>query len=291
MILYWLMPARYRNFFLLVSSLIFYAWGEPSYILIMLLSILVNYILGRLLAKEGINSKLILGLSLVFNLGMLLVFKYTGFILSNINSLLGLAIPIPKIRLPLGISFYTFQALSYVIDVYRGDARSQDSFMKLGLYISAYPQLVAGPIVRYNTVMDQIDERTLNSDKLARGIKRFVIGLGKKVLISNQLAIVADWTFARGNSPSTSLGAWLGIIAYSLQIYYDFGGYSDMAIGLGLMLGFEYEENFNYPYISKSVAEFWRRWHISLGSWFRDYLYIPLGGNRVKKSRHIFNLL
>ena len=290
MIVYWILPKSLKNPFCLLISLFFYAWGEPSYVILMLLSILVNYILGNLLNFKEINRKLILILALVFNLGMLVVFKYTGFIVSNISRALGFSISVPHISLPLGISFYTFQALSYIIDVYRGDTKSQKSLIKLGLYISAYPQLVAGPIVRYNTVMEQIDERYVNTNGISKGFARFVIGLSKKVLLSNQLAIIADWTFHPGKSPSTSLGAWLGILAYSLQIYYDFSGYSDMAIGLGLMLGFEYEENFNYPYTSKSVSEFWRRWHISLGTWFKDYLYIPLGGNRVSKSRHIFNL-
>lgn len=287
--IYWILPKQHRNSFCFLASLVFYAWGEPSYIVLMLLSILVNYGLGRRMEEEG-DRKASLVLALVFNLGLLLVFKYTGFIVANINSLTGLDLSPPPIRLPLGISFYTFQALSYVIDVYRGEAEAQESFMKLGLYIAAFPQLVAGPIVRYTTVMDQIDHRTLTLDKLRRGLGRFSLGLGKKVILANQLAQIADWSFVRGDSPSTLLAAWLGILAYSLQIYYDFSGYSDMAIGLGLMLGFEYEENFDYPYMATSIGEFWRRWHISLGRWFRDYLYIPLGGNRVKKSRHIFNL-
>ena len=292
MIIYWIIPSKYKNIFCFLSSLFFYAWGEPVYVLVMLLSTFVNYIFGIMLnnKSEEKQRKKVLISSVIFNIGMLFLFKYTGFLLSNLYSLLNLNLSVPQIRLPLGISFFTFQALSYVIDVYRYDAKPQYSFTKIGLYISAYPQLIAGPIVRYNTIMDQIESREINIDKVSSGIFRFSIGLGKKVILANQFGILADRAFVSGISPSTSLGAWLGIIAYSFQIYYDFSGYSDMAIGLGRMLGFEYEENFNYPYISKSITDFWRRWHISLGKWFRDYLYIPLGGNKVSKSRHILNL-
>ena len=292
MIIYWIIPSKYKNIFCFLSSLFFYAWGEPVYVLVMLLSTFVNYIFGIMLnnKSEEKQRKKVLISSVIFNIGMLFLFKYTGFLLSNLYSLLNLNLSVPQIRLPLGISFFTFQALSYVIDVYRYDAKPQYSFTKIGLYISAYPQLIAGPIVRYNTIMDQIESREINIDKVSSGIFRFSIGLGKKVILANQFGILADRAFVSEISPSTSLGAWLGIIAYSFQIYYDFSGYSDMAIGLGRMLGFEYEENFNYPYISKSITDFWRRWHISLGKWFRDYLYIPLGGNKVSKSRHILNL-
>lgn len=290
MIIYWLIPKNLKNIFVFIISLFFYAWGEPIYIFLMLISIYVNYKLGLCMHREGKNPKNILYFALIFNLGLLIFFKYTNFIVVNINRIFDLSLDQVNIKLPLGISFFTFQALSYIIDLYRREVRAQTSFMKLGLYISAYPQLVAGPIVRYSTIMDQIDERSINLEKISYGIIRFTLGLGKKVILANQFAQIADWTFAQGNAPSSALAAWLGVIAYGLQIYYDFSGYSDMAIGLGSMLGFQYEENFNYPYISKSVTEFWNRWHISLGSWFRDYLYIPLGGNKVTRSRNIFNL-
>lgn len=296
MILYWIMPKKFKNSFLFLISLFFYAWGESVYVLLMIFSIFINYKFGMAMKEDRTNkdkrgNKRILVYSIIFNIGLLIFFKYTGFILKSINEIFNLNIHIPNIKLPLGISFFTFQALSYVIDVYRKDAKAQTSFMKLGLYISAYPQLIAGPIVRYTTVMDQIDNRVSTLKCISDGIFKFAIGLGKKVLLANQFAQIADWTFKHGNAPSTALAAWIGIISYSLQIYYDFSGYSDMAIGLGSMLGFKYEENFNYPYISDSVTEFWRRWHISLGTWFRDYVYIPLGGNSVSTSRHIFNLL
>ncbi len=290
MLIYWLAPNKHKNLILFLVSLFFYAWGEPVYVFLMLLSIFANYKFGMAMGKNIENKSKILIYSVVFNIGLLIFFKYTGFILTNINNIFNINLNIPDIKLPLGISFFTFQALSYVIDVYRNDTKVQTSFMKLGLYVSAYPQLVAGPIVRYNTIADQIDNRTIDLKNIADGILRFTIGLGKKVIFANQFAQIADWIFSSNNSPSTAFGAWIGIIAYSLQIYYDFSGYSDMAIGLGKMMGFEYEENFNYPYISKSITEFWRRWHISLGTWFRDYLYIPLGGNRVNTKRNIFNL-
>lgn len=290
--IYWVLPFKYKNIFCFLASLFFYAWGEPVYVFLMLGSILVNYILGLGLGKykDKKMRKLILNISIVFNLGLLIIFKYTGFILKNLWGFLNVDYSVPQIALPLGISFFTFQAMSYVIDVYREDAKVQGSFMKLGLYIFAFPQLIAGPIVRYNTVMDQIEYREVNLEKLARGIVRFSLGLGKKIIFANQFGLIADRIFIRGQSPSTALGAWIGILAYTLQIFFDFSGYSDMAIGLGKMLGFDYDENFNYPYISSSVSEFWRRWHISLSTWFKDYLYIPLGGNRVKVSKHIRNL-
>lgn len=292
MLVYWSLPYKYKNIFCFLASLFFYAWGEPVYVFLMIFSIYINYILGlRLGVVEEEKRKTLVKIAIIFNMGLLVIFKYTGFILSNLWTLLGLDLAVPRIKLPLGISFFTFQALSYVIDVYRRDAQVQESFMKLGLYISAFPQLVAGPIVRYNTVMDQIENRTISLDKIAYGIIRFVIGLGKKVLLANSFALIADTIFVAGKTPDSVLSAWIGIIAYSLQIYYDFSGYSDMAIGLGSMLAFKFEENFNYPYISKSITEFWRRWHISLGTWFRDYLYIPLGGSRsgpIKTTRNLF---
>ncbi len=292
MLVYWFLPNRYRNIFCFLASLFFYAWGEPTYVFLMLLSIYVNYKLGLGLEKREDQAyrNRILGLGVVFNIGLLVVFKYTGFILGNVKSWFNLDFQIPAIRLPLGISFFTFQALSYLIDVYRGDARVQKSFMKLGLYISAFPQLVAGPIVRYNTVMDQIENRELSLDKISYGLLRFSTGLGKKVLLSNSFGLIADNLFKTNHLPLGAGAAWLGAVFYTLQIYYDFSGYSDMAIGLGSMLAFEYEENFNYPYISRSITEFWRRWHISLGTWFKDYLYIPLGGNRCSRIKNLRNL-
>ena len=226
---------------------------------------------------------------MVFNISLLGIFKYSNFFIDNINSLFNMNLNIPTIALPLGISFFTFQTMSYVIDVYRHDGKVQNNIFDLALYISLFPQLVAGPIVRYETVDNQISNRKHSMDKFAYGVNRFIIGLGKKVIYSNQLGLIADSVFAAQVSELSTLEAWLGIICYTLQIYFDFSGYSDMAIGLGKMFGFDFFENFNYPYISQSVSEFWRRWHISLGSWFRDYVYIPLGGNRVSplKSKYI----
>ncbi|WP_332500374.1 MBOAT family O-acyltransferase [Clostridium sp.] len=289
---YYLIKDDYRNYFLLLASLIFYAWGEPVYVLLMLFSILANYGFGLLVAggRSKSISKFYVGLSLVFNLGLLGVFKYTGFIMSNINSLFGLDIPYPSLQLPLGISFFTFQALSYVIDVYRNDAKVQKNLFNLALYIALFPQLVAGPIVRYQSVADQMVSRSHTVEKFGEGVKRFMQGMGKKVLIANPLGSVADTVFVIPPDEISVATSWIAIIAYSLQIYFDFSGYSDMAIGLGKMFGFDFLENFNYPYISQSVSEFWRRWHISLGSWFREYVYIPLGGNRVGPIRVYFNL-
>ncbi|MEG0370855.1 MAG: MBOAT family O-acyltransferase [Clostridium sp.] len=291
---YYILKDNFRNYFLLLGSLFFYAWGEPSYVIIMLLSIVFNYLFGILVSidnPKSINLKNIgITLSVIFNIGFLVVFKYTGFIIDNLNSFLGTSLKSPEISLPLGISFFTFQALSYVIDVYRGNAKVQLSIFNLALYISLFPQLVAGPIVRYQTLANQILYRKHSLEKFNNGVNRFIIGLSKKILIANPLGSVADGVF---NMPTTDLSvatSWIGIIAYSLQIFFDFSGYSDMAIGLGKMFGFDFLENFNYPYISKNVSEFWRRWHISLGSWFKDYVYIPLGGNRVCKIRVFFNL-
>ena len=282
-----------NNIILFVASIIFYAWGEPYYVIIMLLSIIVNWWLGILIEKykkDRIKSKVIIVLMLLFNLGNLVIFKYLGFFISNINNIFDINIYIPDIRLPIGISFFTFQAISYVIDVYKNNAKVQRNLLNMGLYISFFPQLIAGPIVRYKTISEQIENRKESFKKFSQGVKRFIIGLAKKVLLSNSLAIVADFAFESAPPNISILLAWLGIISYTLQIYFDFSGYSDMAIGLAKMFGFELEENFNYPYISKSVTEFWRRWHISLGTWFKDYVYIPLGGNRVSKKRLIFNL-
>lgn len=285
---------KLRNTILLIASLIFYAWGEPRYVLIMLFSIFMNYLFGLALQYfDGRMAprKVILILAVICNLSFLGFYKYANFFVNNLNELLNLHIHLEPISLPIGISFFTFHALSYIIDVYRHDTPVLRNFRDLSLYISLFPQLVAGPIIRFNTVSKQIKERVVTSALFAEGIRRFIIGLSKKVLIANPLGELADKVFVANPGDITSSTAWVGIIAYTLQIYFDFSGYSDMAIGLGKMFGFNFLENFNYPYISKSITEFWRRWHISLGSWFRDYLYIPLGGNRVSKLKFYRNIL
>jgi len=289
-----ILPERFRNTFLLLVSLIFYAWGEPIYVILMLISVAVNYGMARLMgAKENRTpiAKLWLVLCVVFNIGMLFVFKYANFFTDNVNGLFGSAIEIPFIRLPIGISFFTFQAMSYSIDVYRGVTPPQRNPGKVLLYISFFPQLIAGPIVLYSDIEKQIKKRTESVEKTVSGLKRFVVGLGKKVLIANTLGAVADKVFALPGIEMNAPIAWLGAITYSLQIYFDFSGYSDMAIGLARLFGFELKENFNYPYISGSIKEFWRRWHISLSTWFKEYLYIPLGGNRKGTIRTAVNLL
>ena len=276
-----------QNGLLLAASLLFYTYGEPVYILLMLTSALLNYLFALLMGKR--RSKLVLTLAVAVNLGLLCVFKYTGFILTNINAAFGLAIPVPAISLPIGISFFTFQALSYVIDVYREEVDIQKNYGKLLLYISFFPQLIAGPIVRYKDVAREIDNRTVSVREIAFGLRRFIVGLGKKVLISNAMGAAADYVFNHGAENINIVAAWIGAIAYLMQIYYDFSGYSDMAIGLGRTFGFHFKENFNHPYIADSVQDFWRRWHISLSSFFRDYVYIPLGGNRKGKVRTVLN--
>ena len=283
---------RARNLLLLAASLFFYAWGEPVYVFLMLFSICANYLLGRGIdARLGKARKALLVLAAVVNLGILFVFKYLDFTIENLNILLGLQIAPVHLRLPIGISFFTFQALSYCIDVYRGTAEVQQNILDLGLYISFFPQLIAGPIVRYNTVAEQIRSRTVDAEGFQQGVKRFILGLAKKILLANNLSIAAERAFALAGSGEISVAlAWLGSVSYTLQIYFDFSGYSDMAIGLGRMFGFRFEENFNYPYISRSVSEFWKRWHISLGRWFRDYIYFPLGGSRVDKAKLLRNL-
>ena len=293
--LYFLLPRRLKNYFLLLASLFFYAWGEPKFVLVMLASITVNYLLALGIEKRRANrraAKALLAVDVLLNIGILFVFKYLNFTVSILRGLLPAAaarIPQTRIALPIGISFFTFQALSYVIDVYRG-IPAQHNIGYLGLYISLFPQLIAGPIVRYTTVMDQIGERRVTLDAFSGGVLRFLVGFNKKVLLANTLAQAADIAFGR-NGGSVGL-AWLGALCYTLQIFFDFSGYSDMAIGLGRMLGFEFLENFDYPYISRTVTEFWRRWHISLGTWFRDYVYFPLGGSRVdSKRRLVLNLL
>ena len=292
LVLYYLSGKKYRNYLLLLASLFFYAWGEPTYVVIMLVSIGANYLCGLLVDEKRADKVRVAGvvISVIFNICMLGLFKYSGFFVKNINVVFNTSLPVPEIALPLGISFFTFQAMSYVVDVYRKDAKVQKNIFDLSLYISLFPQLVAGPIVRYQTVANQIEEREHNIIKFGDGVRRFIIGLGKKVLLSNSLGMLADSVFGMQTYQLTIVSTWLGILAYSLQIFFDFSGYSDMAIGLGKMFGFEFLENFNYPYISQSASEFWRRWHISLGSWFRDYVYFPLGGSRRGNVRTYINL-
>ena len=289
-LLYFLVPKSCKNAVLLIASLVFYGWGEPQYVFLMIASIIVGYISGLLIEvfhKRG-RAKIILVLSVVINLGLLGYFKYADFFIENFNAVTGLSVPMLRLALPIGISFYTFQILSYVVDVYRKEVPAQKNLISLAAYIAMFPQLIAGPIVRYSTINEQIGNRRTTWDDLAEGIKRFVLGLGKKVLIANQLGELSQ--AFRASDEKTFLFYWLYAIAVMLHIYFDFSGYSDMAIGLGRMLGFTFLENFNYPFMSKSVTEFWRRWHISLSSWLRDYLYIPLGGNRRGRVRTYLNL-
>lgn len=290
---YYICPKKGRNLFLLIVSLVFYAWGEPKYVFLMIFSILVNYIFGRLMDKHRENKKrlkLMLVLSVVIDLGLLSVFKYTDFIITNVNAIFGANFDLLNIALPIGISFYTFQAMSYTIDVYRDDVRVQKNLIDFGMYITMFPQLIAGPIVRYADVQDQLAERSVTTADFSEGVMRFVVGLGKKVLLANQMGAVWSDIYALGGDVS-ALMAWTGAIAYTFQIYFDFSGYSDMAIGLGRMFGFKFPENFRYPYQSVSITDFWRRWHITLSTWFKEYLYIPLGGNRRGLARQALNLL
>ena len=289
-LLYLIAPKCLKNTVLLLASLVFYAWGEPKYVVLMTVTVLLGYVLGLLIErfKGKWPAKLFLILSLAVDLGFLAYFKYADFFISNFNAVTGLSVSLLNIALPVGISFYTFQILSYTVDVYRGDAKAQRNPINLATYIALFPQLIAGPIVRYSDIALQLDERKHSMEKIALGVRRFIIGLGKKILIADMFAGFCS-TFIESNDKSV-LFFWLYAIAYSLQIYFDFSGYSDMAIGLGKMFGFDFLENFNYPFISGSITEFWRRWHMSLGTWFRDYVYIPLGGNRVSKWRGIFNI-
>lgn len=290
---YYICPKKGRNLFLLIVSLIFYAWGEPKYVFLMIFSILVNYVFGLLMDKHRENKKrlkLLLVISVIIDLGLLSVFKYTDFIITNINSVFGAGFDLLNIALPIGISFYTFQAMSYTIDVYRDDVRVQRNLIDFGMYIAMFPQLIAGPIVRYSDVQDQLAERNVTTADFSEGIMRFVVGLGKKVLLANQMGAVWTQIYALGGDIS-ALMAWTGAAAYTFQIYFDFSGYSDMAIGLGRMFGFKFPENFRYPYESVSITDFWRRWHITLSTWFKEYLYIPLGGNRRGLARQALNLL
>lgn len=297
LILYYTVLRKHRklqNIFLLFASLGFYAWGEPKFVLLLMLSITANWIFGLAVSHYRENqarSKLVLFFMVVFNLSILYVFKYLMFTMENLNRFFGTDLVVPKIVLPIGISFFTFHAISYVIDIYRGKAEVQKNLFHVGLYIVFFPQLVAGPILRYSVIADQIMGRKENFEDFSQGVCRFLAGFAKKILLANNFALIADAAFSLHNGELSVTFAWLGAIAYTLQIYFDFSGYSDMAIGLGKMFGFHFPENFNYPYISKSTSEFWRRWHISLGSWFRDYVYIPLGGSRVESGgRLIFNL-
>lgn len=288
-----LLPRKYKNALLLAASLFFYAWGEPVYVLVMLLSITINYFLALQIAQPGApsqKSRLFLVVAVVFNIGLLVVFKYANFIVDNLNAVVGFHVHIPEIPLPIGISFFTFQGMSYVIDVYRDKTLVQKKLSHVALYISYFPQLIAGPVIRYHDIASQIEYRTETVEKMASGIRRFAVGLAKKLIIANTVGRIADMVFALDMPGLTATEAWAGALAYTLQIYFDFSGYSDMAVGLGRMFGFEIMENFNYPFISRSIRDFWRRWHISLSSWFRDYLYIPLGGNRKGTGRTYFNL-
>jgi len=305
-LLYFVSPKKFKNFILFISSLVFYAWGEPVYVFLMLLSLLANFHLGKLMAdndecftpknlrifnKEiNFTRKSFMIIAVCFNLALLFFFKYTNFALSVINAVPFINIPYINVSLPIGISFYTFQIISYIVDVYRGNAKVQNSFVRFGTYIALFPQLIAGPIVRYNEIEAQLEERSTTFSKLTSGICKFVCGLMKKVILANSAGAIFEHITGGGIIGISVLDAWIGVFAFTMQIYFDFSGYSDMAIGLGRIFGFEFCENFDHPYTSKSVTEFWRRWHISLGTWFKEYVYIPLGGSRVSKKRLYFNL-
>ena len=294
LVLYYLLPERFHNPVLLLASLIFYAWGEPVYIFLMLLSILFNYFSGLDIARNLTDRRMAkrsLIFNIVVNIAILGFFKYEGFVLDSLNAVLPVHITYHPLALPIGISFYTFQILSYIIDVYRGNVKVQKNILNFALYVTMFPQLIAGPIVQYADVEEQLVNRESSWDKFGEGCMYFIRGLAKKVLLANTSGMIFTEVTGLGKGNVSVLSAWLGAFAYMFQIYFDFSGYSDMAVGLGKMFGFEFCMNFNYPYIAKSITEFWRRWHISLSSWFRDYVYIPLGGNRVSKSRHIFNLM
>lgn len=289
-ILYLLIPGiRARNILLLIASLLFYAYGEPVYVILMIGAAFLNYLWALLIQKSEKYRKVFLWMSVIENLGILGVFKYAGFLAESFNSLTGLNIPVPELALPIGISFFTFQAMSYVFDVYRGEVRAQTNFPRILLYISFFPQLIAGPIVKYHDIELELSNRKVTAPEVAMGVRRFIIGLGKKVLIANYMGVIADTLFTAQISDINILSAWLGAVSYMLQIYFDFSGYSDMAIGLGWMFGFHFKENFQYPYTATSIRDFWNRWHISLSGWFKEYLYIPLGGNRKGRARTCFN--
>ncbi len=287
---YYVLPEQFWNLTLLIFSLIFYAWGEPVYILLMLFSITVNYLMGRAIEEQPEKAKGYFIYTVILNLFVLGFFKYAGFLVDTFNAIFHTSFEMKKLSLPIGISFYTFQALSYIIDLYRGKIKCQKSYIRFALYITMFPQLIAGPIVRYSDVEKQLESRKVNFAQLGQGSQRFLVGLTKKVLLANTIGSLYETIHAMGADVSMAT-AWIGAIAYMLQIYFDFSGYSDMAIGLGRIFGFTFPANFDHPYLSKSVTEFWRRWHISLGTWFREYVYIPLGGNRVRLPRHICNIL
>lgn len=294
LLLYYLVPFRMKNYVMLAASLIFYAWGEPVYIILIILSIILNYFCGQDIYEKRDNAramKMSLMFGVVMNLLILGFFKYYGLLMDTINAILPIDIPYRVLALPIGISFYTFQAMSYLIDVYRKEVKPQENVLYFALYISMFPQLIAGPIVRYIDIEEQLKERSINSTKFGEGAMYFIRGLAKKVVLANTFGSIYEQVAAMQMGSFSTLTAWVGAIAYAFQIYFDFGGYSDMAIGLGKMFGFEFLPNFNYPYIAKSITDFWRRWHISLSTWFREYVYIPLGGNRCTPSRHILNLL
>lgn len=294
---YYLIPRSklsWRNIWLLIASLFFYSWGEPVYVFLMIYSAAFNYYMAKEIEREKVNGgsgKKNMLFTLAMNLLILGFFKYFGFLMDTINGIFNLSISYTALPLPIGISFYTFQGLSYIFDVYRGKVKVQKNPLSVALYLALFPQLIAGPIVNYRDIELQLDNRTSNFTKFGEGAVRFSIGLGKKVILANNLGALYEYVSALSDSNLTVLTVWIGIIGYTLQIYFDFSGYSDMAIGLGRMFGFEFKENFNYPYIANSITDFWRRWHMSLSGWFRDYVYIPLGGNRVTIPRHILNLL
>ena len=293
LLIYYITPRKFRNLFLFFANLVFYGWGEPKLVVLMVINIAFNYLGGFLVDKfrdDPKKKKLFLILTIILDIGILAVFKYTGMFVDTVNALTPLNIPDPELSLPIGISFYTFQTMSYVIDVYRDDAPVSKSFIGFGTYVALFPQLIAGPIVRYRDVAYQLDHRRETLDRFTKGVKLFAVGLGKKVLIANQMGALTTAMFGHTDENGVA-GTWVGILAYAFQIYFDFSGYSDMACGLGNMFGFEFLKNFNYPYISTSITDFWRRWHISLSTWFKEYVYIPLGGNRKGVKRQIINLL
>ena len=293
MICYFLAPKRMKNFILFLGSLIFYAWGEPVYVLLMLFSTAVDYVNGQLIERNRGSKRAMIPLvsSVVINLAVLGFFKYSDFLIETVNALAGTTIPLLKLGLPIGISFYTFQTMSYTIDVYRGEVKVQRNLLDFGVYVAMFPQLIAGPIVKYRDVEERLHRRPVNVINISHGARRFCVGLAKKVLLANNIGALWEEILSQSFRDMSMLTAWMGMLSFALQIYFDFSGYSDMAIGLGEILGFHFPENFNYPYISASITEFWRRWHISLGSWFREYVYIPLGGNRKGLPRQIVNIL
>ena len=296
LLVHYLSPVKWRNAVLLVFNLIFYGWGEPIYILLMVFTIVVDYADGLLVGRfkaQGRDgaARVAVAAAIVINLALLFFFKYWDFIAGSLAAVGLNFMPELGLRLPIGISFYTFQTMTYPVDVYRGDARPQRSVVRFGTFVTLFPQLIAGPILKYKELADQVDERSWSVEQFASGVQVFVVGLAKKVLLANNIGMLWDTYKAMDSSQLTVAGAWLGVLAFALQIYFDFSGYSDMAVGMGRMLGFEFLRNFDYPYISRSITEFWRRWHISLGSWFREYVYIPMGGNRVGRFRLCFNLM